>query len=1003
MQSSANSAIAPASKNATQRSTAQRGPRFFTFCASFRTLPLLSLLLLTPFSGGVLRAQTPVTTWHYNNERTSANTTEFLLTPSNVNTRTFGKLFSQPVDGFVVGHPLYLPGITIPGQGTHNVVYVATMHDSVYAFDADRASSSPLWMTSILTYSPAGATTVPATVQKNAGTTGWSEVGIISTPVIDQASGTLYLVAETYENGKVVHRLHALDVSSGLEKLGGPTTIAATYTLNGVVSTFQDLYQINRPGLLLANGHIYIAFGSNCCNDYSQGWVMSYNASTLQQEGTFDTEPGATLASVWQKGAGISADSSGNIYAETGEGFYAPGTNLSTSVFKLSQIGTTLSLADWFTPFNHQFLSTYDWDMAQAVVILPDQPGPFPHELIAVGKEGTVYVLNRDNMGHLCSACTAADTQIVQELLQAAGPEGGTPVYWNNTVYFTGAGLSVVAYSLSNGSLMVPPLASPAKYGGGGHALITANGNSNGILWFMSGGTFWAMDAPTLHPLYNSLQAAGGGDVVPPLAHFATPIAADGKVFIGTQNSLVVYGLFPALSVVGGNGQSAIVASTLPRPLAVQAVDPYTQNVFPGLTVTFSDSGKGGILNPSTVIIDPTGSASSFYTLPSKSGPYMVTASAPGYGVGLFTETALPALPDLTEASLTNPPATALDGSTFSVTDTVQNIGNVTAATSITRYYLSTTTSKSGAHMLTGSRAVPALAPGATSSGTVTVTVSAGTAGGIYFLLACADDTFLVPEINETNNCKASAAQVTVSGPDLVETAVNNPPTAVTPGGTFSVTDTVQNIGNVTAATSITHYYLSTTTSKSGAHVLSGNRAVSALAPGATSSGTVTAKVFAGTAGGTYFLLACADDTFLVPETNEGNNCKASATQVTVSGPDLGETAVSNPPTAVTPGGTFSVTDTVQNIGNVTAATSVTRYYLSTTTSKSASSILLIGSRSIPSLVAAATSSGNASVTVPSTLANGIYFLLACADATSLVSETNESNNCRASATTTAH
>jgi len=174
-----------------------------------------------------------VTTWHYDIERTSANLWETVLTPSNVNSASFGKLFTQPVDGYVVGHPLYLPAVNIPGQGTHNVVYVATMHDSVYAFDADSATTPALWMTSIFTYSPAGATTVPATVAKNAGTTGWTELGIISTPVIDPVTGTLYLVAETYENGTVVHRLHALDVTTGLEKFGGPTTITATYTLNG--------------------------------------------------------------------------------------------------------------------------------------------------------------------------------------------------------------------------------------------------------------------------------------------------------------------------------------------------------------------------------------------------------------------------------------------------------------------------------------------------------------------------------------------------------------------------------------------------------------------------------------------------------------------------------------------------------------------------------------------------------------------------------------------------
>jgi len=909
MRPSWNSNVAPKREITTELAAAKWWPASFAFCANFRIARFLSVLLLTLFFARVhLLAQTSVTTWHYDNARTSANTSETVLTPSNVNSASFGKLTTLPVDGFVVANPLYLPGVNVLGQGVHNIVYVATLHDSVYAFDADSINNPPLWMTSILNYSPAGATSVPSSVKRDSNTTGWTEVGIVSTPVIDPTTGTLYLVAETYENGSVVHRLHALDVTSGVEIPGGPITIAATFTLNGVTTTFTDLYQMNRPGLLLANGHIYIGFGSNCCNDYSQGWVLSYNEATLQQEGAYTTEPGKTLASIWQKGAGISADSSGNIYAETGEGYYAAGTNLSTSVLKLSQSGSALALTDWFTPYNYQYLSQHDLDLANGVVILPDQPGPYPHELVAVGKQGTIYLLNRDNMGKLCSTCTAGDTQIVEEI--PLGSHGNTtPVYWNNTLYFSAASNPVTAYTLNNGALVIPASAQSAALPGPSHAVITASGNSHGILWVINGGkTLFAMDAITLSTLYNSDQAANGRDALPPLAHFATPIAADGKVFVGTQNSLIVYGLLP-----------------------------------------------------------------------------------------------LPGLPDLTETSVTNPPATVLDGSRFSVSDTVQNIGTVTAAASTTRYYLSTTTSKSGARLLTGSRAAPSLAPSATSSGTVTVTVSAGTAGGTYFLLACADDTLVVPETNESNNCKASATQVTVSGPNLVETAVSDPPTTVTPGGTFSVSDTVQNIGTVTAAASTTRYYLSTTTSKSGARLLTGSRAVPSLAPSATSSGTVTVTVSAGTAGGTYFLLACADDTLVVPETNESNNCKASATQVTVSGPNLVETAVSDPPTTVTPGGTFSVSDTVQNIGTVTAAASTTRYYLSTTTSKSASSILLTGSRSVPSLAPAATSSGNASVTVPSTLPSGTYFLLACSDNTKLVSETNESNNCKASATTTTH
>jgi hypothetical protein len=487
--------------------------------------------------------QVPVTTWHYDNGRTSANTWEAVLTPANVNSASFGKRFTQPVDGFVVGQPLYLPSVSIPGQGVHNVVYVATMHDSVYAFDADSANAAPLWITSIFSYSPAGATTVPATVKKDAGTTGWTELGIISTPVIDPVSNTLYLVAETYENLKVVHRLHALDVTTGWEKFGGPTTIAATYTLNGKTTTFADFYQMNRPGLLLANGHIYIAWGSNGNNAPSQGWVLSYNAATLQQEGTYTAEPGKILASIWQKGAGLSADSSGNIYAETAEGFFAPGTNLSISVLKLSQMGTTVALADWFTPYNQQYLSSNDLDLNDAVLILPDQPGLYRHELIAEGKEGTIYVLNRDNMGQFCSTCTTGDTQIVQEIPQGAGKQSGTPVYWNNTVYFTGQSSPVFAYTLNNGALAVPPSVQSTKVGGGGHAIITANGNSNGVLWFVNGSSLWAMDANTLSTLYTSDQAANGRDTLPALPHFATPIAADGKVLIGTQNSLVVYGL----------------------------------------------------------------------------------------------------------------------------------------------------------------------------------------------------------------------------------------------------------------------------------------------------------------------------------------------------------------------------------------------------------------------------------------------------------------------------
>lgn len=490
-----------------------------------------------------LLAQTPVLTWHYDNLRTGANTTETVLTPANVSYKTFGKLSTKPVDGIVVGQPLYVPNVNVADQGVHNVVYVATMHDSVYAFDADDANSTPLWSTSILAYSPAGATTMLATLKKDAGTTAWTELGIVSTPVIDLVSGTLYLVAETYENSRVVHRLHALDISSGFEKLGGPTTISATYTLNGVTTTFKDLYQMNRPGLLLANGQIFIAWGSNGNNAPSQGWVMSYDASTLQPTGAVTVEPGKNLASIWQKGAGIGADSVGNVYAVTGEGPYVAPTNLPESIVKFNSVNG-LQLADFFSPYNHSVLGNADMDMT-GLLLLPPQPGPFPEEMIAIGKEGTIYLVNRNQMGTICQTCTGNDAQILQEIPQGAGLEGGNPSYWNNTVYFTGIHIPVQAYTLQNGMLVVPSAKTTQQMAGGGHSFITSNGTSNGLLWIMNGVNLYALDAVTLKTRYNTTQAPNHRDATGPLAHFPEPIAADGKIFIGTKNSLVTYGLLP--------------------------------------------------------------------------------------------------------------------------------------------------------------------------------------------------------------------------------------------------------------------------------------------------------------------------------------------------------------------------------------------------------------------------------------------------------------------------
>ncbi len=599
-----------------------------------------SWLLLPP----TLPAQTSVVTWHYNNGRNSVNTTETVLTPSNVNVRGFGKLYTRPLDGLVVGHPLYLPGLSIPGNGVHNVVFVATMEDSVYAFDADNPTLPPLWVASLLAYSPAGATPVPDKFKGCQVTTDWTNVGVISTPVIDPASNTIYLVAETYENKKAVHRLHALDVTTGQEKLGGPATITATYTLNGVTNTFVDTHQMNRPGLLLVNGNIYIGFGGASCNGGDSGWIMSYNATTLAQTGTLDIEAGEYFASIWQKGAGLSADSSGNVYAETGEGPVSgpgtPGQDLGLSVFKVSQTGNTLAVADWFTPYNWSYLYENDLDLNNAVLVLPDQPGPYADEAIGVGKEGTIYLLNRDNMGQLCASCTTSDTQIIQELPAAAGKATGTPLVWNGSVYFTG-GHVVSAFPLNNGQLVTPPVQSDS-FAAGGHPLLTANGSTNAILWGGSGGILWAMDPTTMQVLWTTAMAPQRRDVLPVTAHFATPIVADGKLFIGALKALLAYGLLPVLAPGGGNNQTAAVATALPIPLSIETVSPLTGQGASGITVSFSDGNKGGQFSTVSGISDGAGMVSTIYTLPAKSGTYTVTASSTGYAPAAFTETAAP-------------------------------------------------------------------------------------------------------------------------------------------------------------------------------------------------------------------------------------------------------------------------------------------------------------------------------------------------------------------------
>jgi M6 family metalloprotease-like protein len=357
---------------------------------------------------------------------------------------------------------------------------------------------------------------------------------------------------------------------------------------------------------------------------------------------------------------------------------------------------------------------------------------------------------------------------------------------------------------------------------------------------------------------------------------------------------------------------------------------------------------------------------------------------------------------DLIVSTLSGP-SQALPGQVINVSDTTKNQGTTTAGASTTRYYLSLDTDKgSGDVLLTGSRAIPSLATDASSSGTAAVTIPLSTALATYYFLACADDLSVVSETDETNNCRASAGTVQVSGgmADLVETAVSTPPSTASPGDTFQVTDTVMNEGSAMAGPSTTRFYLSLNTTRgSGDVLLAGTRSSGALLPQGGLQGSVDVTIPASTAAGTYYLLACADDLSVVSESDETNNCRASAGTVQVSGgmADLVETAVSTPPSTASPGDTFQVTDTVMNEGGAMAGPSTTRYYLSLNTTRGSGAVLLAGTRSSGALLPQGGLQGSVDVTIPGSTAAGTYYLLACADDLSVVSESDETNNCIAS------
>ena len=526
--------------------------------ASYNSSTQAATLTVTPVA-----SSSAVLTYHNDNLRTGQNVNETTLTTANVNSSTFGKLFSLPVDGPIFAQPLYMPGVTT-GTQVHNLVFVATEHDSVYAWDADTASTTPVWHTSFI--NPAGGVTaipcaeVPAKVGNDCATI-TPEFGITSTPVIDSSTGTLYVVAATKEvlsgTTSYVYRLHALSISTGLEKFGGPVVLQATASSTAGTVTFVPIRHLQRPGLLLVKGVVYIGFGSHGDKDTWYGWLLGYNASTLKQVLAFNASPNAGESGIWQSGAGPAADGSGNIYFNTGNGPFdanTGGVDYGDSIVKLNSSGTVL---DYFAPYDQDRLSVLDLDVGSSgVVLLPDQPGTYAHVLISSSKEGIIYSLNRDNMGKY----NAAGNQNIQSLA-ALSPKGlfGSPAYWNGYMYFAAWNDYLMAFQVTNGMVAQSSHSSLKLAFPGATPSVSSNGTSNGIVWIIQENVpndtvitnpptavLRAYDATNLAiELYDSTEAAGNRDAAGGAVKFAVPTVANGKVYVGNSNQVTVYGLLP--------------------------------------------------------------------------------------------------------------------------------------------------------------------------------------------------------------------------------------------------------------------------------------------------------------------------------------------------------------------------------------------------------------------------------------------------------------------------
>jgi hypothetical protein len=627
--------------------------RWFRSHCFFQKFGPLCLAFLSCAAGA---AAQNVTTQHYDIARSGANTNESILTTSNVNTGSFGKLFSQTVDAQVYAQPLYMSAVTISGKGTHNVVFVATENDSLYAFDADTnggANASPLWKITLLDAAHGAASGATAVPNGDVSTDDINPlIGITGTPVIDPSTNTLYIVGKTKENGNYVQRLHALDITTGSEKFGGPVALSGTVSGNGNGSSGGTLnwdpkWENQRAGLLLLNGIVYIPFAAHGDNGPWHGWILAYNASTLKQTSAWCASANGIGAGVWMSGSGLAADTDnpngtspgGRLFIATGNGTFdasRPYTNTmdyGDSIVRLEITNGVMKVADSFTPLNQSTLNSEDRDVAAGgVLLLPDQSsGGHTHLLVQTGKEGRIYVVDRDNMGGFSSS----SDNIVEEIpVNNSGQTNqnfqiggvwGMPAFGNNTVYIWASDDNMKSFPLSGGKISTTPskTASQSASFPSPTPVIASNGSGNPILWtvqtdnYNSNGNadLRAYDATNIGTTLYDSSTNSSRDNPGESVKFVVPTVINGKVYVGANGALAVYGL------LNGSPQAS-----------APSISPGAESFTGSINVTITDSTPGASIFYSTSGTATTSSTP--YTGPitvNTTETLSAIASAPGY------------------------------------------------------------------------------------------------------------------------------------------------------------------------------------------------------------------------------------------------------------------------------------------------------------------------------------------------------------------------------------